>query len=195
MNSEQLPDSALKVEVPQSGYPSIVIPQPQSQPFLEKASVDLFVGVLAGVLTTVLLYLIKVFWDTKLSPWLRESRYTGVMIEGTWVGGAKDDATQTATDVSLILEQSARDLTGIYTVKHVSPDNSFELVYRASGHVWEGYVMLSFHPIDRHHTSCASALLKIGGGGVALVGQFAFRNVNSEAVTSDQLVLTRRIGS
>jgi len=148
-------------------------------------------GIITGILTTGLLFIAKTLWDTKLKPMLEELRYKGVKVDGKWGSRNADEEKKTSSEITLFLEQSAYLLTGVCNVRVSSPQNSFDLSYRVQGKIWEGYVVLSFTPIDRRITSIATALFKIGGGGVNLVGQYAFRNVNDENVSSVPLTLTR----
>lgn len=152
---------------------------------------DGVLGIVTGILTTVVLFLAKVLWDTKLRPFLQELRYSGVKIEGKWAGQFVDDHGGIRTNFVLFLTQSALQLGGTSVLKHDSPDNNYEIHFNVVGRIWEGYVVVNFAPIDRRVTSYATAMLKITGGGVNLVGQIAFRDVFQEQVTAEPLHLGR----
>jgi hypothetical protein len=160
---------------------------------MEKLMQDGIVGIVTGILTTVVLFVIKTIWDTKLRPLLEELRYGGVKIDGKWEGHGKgkSDTGEWSTDMLVFLTQSAHSLGGTYVLKHQSPSNSFEIHFKIRGYIWEGYAILNFTPLDRRVTSSATALLKIAGGGINLTGQISYRNVNTEQVCSEPMTLSR----
>ncbi len=47
------------------------------------------VGIITGILTTAILFTLKVFWSSKVTPFLASIRYQGVQIEGQWSGFAE----------------------------------------------------------------------------------------------------------
>lgn len=161
---------------------------------MEKLLQDGVVGIVTGILTTVILFFARAVWDHKLRPFLEEIRYAGVKVDGKWSGSAKGtDAGggEWSTELVLFLTQQALTMGGTLSLKHQSPDNSFELHFKVRGYLWEGYVILNFTPVDRRVTSYATTLLKIGGGGLNLNGQFVFRNVNEETVSAEPVFLVR----
>jgi len=150
-------------------------------------------GIVTGILTTVVLFLAKVLWDAKLHPFLQELRYGGVKVDGKWQGSGADPDNGSATDFIIFLTQSALQLSGTSSLKHHSPTNQYEIHFNVTGRIWEGYVILNFTPIDRRVTSYATAMFKIGGGGATLVGQIAYRDVFQEQVTAEPVVLSRNV--
>jgi hypothetical protein len=47
------------------------------------------IGIVTGILTTVLLFVLKSFWSSKIVPFLASIRYQGVIIAGQWSGFAE----------------------------------------------------------------------------------------------------------
>lgn len=148
-------------------------------------------GIVTGILTTTILFICKIIWDTRLQPFLRELRYAGVKIDGKWVGRGTDPQGLWTTEMLLLLKQSAFELTGTFNLKHQGVENKFEILFNVSGRIWEGYIILNLSPIDRRITSYATAMLKIDGGGVGLVGQIAYRDVFKEYVVSEPVSMGR----
>jgi hypothetical protein len=153
--------------------------------------VEIIVGVVAGVLTSALLHVCKVLWDKKITPFLAEIRYQGVRVDGAWGGRSEDSVANIHSEAHLFLEQSAHKLAGSFNFTFKSPQKTFSLDFKVDGYMWEGYLTLNFLPKDRRVTSYATALVKLHGGGNALVGQFCFRNVDTESVTSVAMALSR----
>jgi hypothetical protein len=152
---------------------------------------NLILGVFAGVVTSFLLYMAKLVWDSTLHPLWKESRYSGVDISGTWYGYEEFPEPASSNEHFLTLDQSADSVSGIYQLISKSENNSFDLSFKVSGHIWEGYVTFTMKPVSRAVTSVAAGLVKIAGGGGALAGQVALRNVNSENVSSAGLFVMR----
>jgi len=48
----------------------------------------IIIGVVAGILTSWVIYFGKYLWDTKLRPYWEELRYQGVIVSGIWTGKA-----------------------------------------------------------------------------------------------------------
>lgn len=66
------------------------------------------IGIVTGVLTTWILFVGKVFWDAKITPFIRETRYQGVKIDGAWSGASKDESSE--SESRLFINQSAHEL-------------------------------------------------------------------------------------
>lgn len=153
------------------------------------------IGIVAGIITTWILFVGKVFWDSKIIPYLRELRYQGVRIDGAWSGHSKceEKDKEFESDARLFLIQSAHELTGSFTFNFKNSSKDFTLDFNISGYMWEGYITLNFLPKDRRITSYATALMKLHDGGHSLVGQWCFRDVEAEKVLAIPMVLIRDI--
>lgn len=147
------------------------------------------VGIVTGILTTWILFVGKTFWESKVTPYFRELRYQGVKIDGAWSGKTKDEDYESET--RLFLTQSAHELTGSFTFSFKSSEKNFTLDFNVRGYMWEGYITLNFLPKDRRITSYATTLLKLHDGGHSLIGQWCFRNVETEEVTAIPMTLGR----
>ncbi|MHC8470570.1 hypothetical protein [Plesiomonas shigelloides] len=157
------------------------------------------IGIVVGILTTAVLFLLKVIWTAKIVPFLVATRYQGVRIDGQWVGSGKNDDPEQGdvfeTEFSLFLSQSAHELGGSFLFKFKSPVKEFNLDFNVSGYMWEGYVTLNFTPKDKRITSYATALLKLHDGGQSLIGTWLFRDVTREFVNQVPLILVRNQNS
>lgn len=152
---------------------------------------NMFVGVVTGVVTAILIFATKRFFDTTIHPFLERTRYNGIKISGPWYGIDDNDIDQIQNELTLMLEQSAHRVTGTFRIQHASQTNNFDLHFNVTGTIWEGYVTLAMTPADRTIGSSAAGLVKIAGGGGALVGLLANRNVNKEEVGHIDLILGR----
>lgn len=157
------------------------------------------VGIVTGILTTVLIFVVRNFWATTFVPFLEKIRYRGVLIGGQWYGTSENDDPSKGevywNEATLFLEQKAHELSGIYIYKFRNTVKDFSLEFDVKGYVWEGYLTLNFTPKDRRITSYATALLKLHNGGGLLLGEWLFRNVEKEFVASSPLSLSRELES
>jgi hypothetical protein len=165
-------------------------------------------GVVTGILTTVVLFILKVLWDSKVYPFLKKMRYQGVEVGGSWTGGVEitqeqlDRSTEQQgehpiqgpafkSEYSLFLNQNAHTLTGSFLFKFKNDRKDFTLDFNVLGYMWEGYITLNFTPKDKRLTSYGTCLLKLSDGGWVLSGNWLFRNVDTECVTDSPLYLYR----
>jgi len=158
-------------------------------------------GIVVGIVTTAILFGLKVFWTTRVTPYLTRLKYQGVEIDGQWSGSTelteddiareKLEAKPFKTDFKLFLEQNAHTLSGTFTFNFAGAIKDFSLDFKVNGYMWEGYVTLNFTPKDRRVTSYATGLFKLHDGGYSLVGSWLFRDVEYECVTQTLLTLTR----
>lgn len=157
------------------------------------------VGVVTGIVTTVLLFSIKTLWKAKVAPFLAATRYQGVKIDGQWAGLNKNEDPK-VTDIyenefNLFLTQSAHDLAGSFLFKFKNEEKDFTLDFNVNGYMWEGYVTLNFTPKDKRVTSYATALMKLHDGGQSLIGTWLFRDVEKEHVSQIPITLYRSASS
>lgn len=152
------------------------------------AAQNVVIGIVSGILTSAVLFGFGLFWTKAVLPWYREAIYSGVVLARNW--GGRQEMQGGFTEVVLAIEeQHALELVGSLHIRHRTVQGGWDLSFRARGEVWEGYVSLSFRPIERSVTSISNALLKIDGGGNKLSGIFTFRNVNIEKVDFLQIAL------
>ncbi len=137
-------------------------------------------GIVTGILTTVILFTIKALWTGKVFPLIEAIRYRGLKIDGVWEGEHVDEKSR--SESRLTLKQKAHRLSGAFTFKYLGPDKEFTLDFDVDGAVWEGFLTLNFSPSDRRITSCATSLVKIKGGGSVMAGAFLFRNADIDDV-------------
>jgi hypothetical protein len=157
------------------------------------------IGIVTGICTTAVLFLIKSLWVTKFIPFIEARKYQGVNVAGQWTGFGKnenpEDGDIYSTECNLFLNQNAHHLNGSFLFKFKNTEKDFNLDFNVNGYMWEGYVTLNFTPKDKRVTSYATTLLKLHGGGGTLIGTWLFRDVVNEFVNQVPLTLVRSQGS
>ena len=153
------------------------------------------IGIVTGILTTVILFILKSFWTSKVTPFLRSIRYQGVQVDGNWSGIDENTDTEKGgiykTEFNLFVKQNAHELTGTCFFKYKDDVKDGGLEFNVTGYIWEGYVTLNFTPRDKRITSYATALLKLHDGGHSLIGTWLFRDVEKEFVNHVTMALFR----
>jgi len=158
-----------------------------------EVTINIFLGVISGVITTVLLALAhKLFWKSFV-PWFQEVRYQGADVSGTWTHDFESDGTQELlrTKFSLSLQQSAHNLSGSLHFEFKNNIKNFSVDFDVYGEYWEGYFMLTCKSKDRKIFSRASMLMKLVQGGSSMQGHFTFRNVTQDVPDTIPLLLLR----
>lgn len=152
---------------------------------------DGLLGIITGILTSFLLLAGKKLWDGWAVPFIRATRYSGVQVEGTWIGVNPDP--EEGNKIRLFLRQSAHDLAGDMTLTLTGGGSERVLDFVVNGYMWEGFLTLNLRPKDRRVTSYATVLVKLHDGGQRLLGQMAFRNVQADIVETSKLILSRTV--
>ncbi|MFD1217561.1 hypothetical protein [Microbulbifer celer] len=151
----------------------------------------ILIGVLSGVLTACLIFLVKEFWVKIIIPWYQGFRYQGADISGSWYAEYRDEDSESVSTFSVVLSQNAHKITGSMQFNFVSSERKLNIDYNLVGEYWEGYLNLSCRSKDRRLYSHAAMFLKLINGGSGLLGQFSFRNAYADQVNSIPLGLDR----
>lgn len=140
----------------------------------------MLIGVLSGVLTTILVYVSSLFLKRVVLPNYRIYLYRGLDITGQW--RVKQD--QIAVDgeelsvkreTTVVLKQKGHDLEGRATSTALGGGAHQAIyTYAATGEIKDRFVMLSFKADDRDRIGYSSFLLEVVGDGRRMVGYRVF---------------------
>lgn len=152
----------------------------------------IIIGVITGILTTVIIFLASKLITLWLIPRYQEWRYQGADVAGTWIADFGDqNDTSVRTKYSLNLVQRAHKLSGALHFEFENSQKNFTSDFHVEGEYWEGYFTITFKSIDRKLFSRATMVMKLIDGGGAMSGHFSFRDVVNDSVSTVPLVLTR----
>ncbi|APE00821.1 hypothetical protein BM526_02475 [Alteromonas mediterranea] len=152
----------------------------------------IILGVVTGIITTVILFLLNKLITLWLLPLYQEWRYQGADVAGTWIADLNDQKDTTVkTKYSLNIIQKAHTLSGTLHFEFKSEQKNFATDFYVIGEYWEGYFTMTFKSVDRRRFSRASMVMKLVDGGGAMVGHFSFRNVVEDSVNTVALALVR----
>lgn len=154
-------------------------------------------GVLAGILTTVLLLLLSQLFQKVVLPWYQSVVYKGIDLRGKWVAQKIFDEGVTYY-YSMLLKQNAHSLTGSMTIIKMNsqagpPGGQEDYVqgFEVTGVTWEGFVTLNMTSDDRRSLSFATSLLQVRNRGHNLAGHMAYRSSIVDQVDSEDITWTR----
>lgn len=152
----------------------------------------IILGVITGIITAVILFLLNKLITLWLIPLYQEWRYQGADVAGTWFADLNDQTDATVrTKYSLNLIQKAHTLSGTLHFEFKSEQKNFATDFYVTGEYWEGYFTMTFKSADHKRFSRASMVMKLVDGGGAMAGHFSFRNVAEDSVNTIPLALLR----
>lgn len=171
---------------------------------------NLFMGVVSGLVTALLLFVWYVLIKHAINPWWENRLYKGVVLSGTWRGrrvahhkikekNEEDEPTNTIHEelnIQMELEQSGYNLKGIFTAESLMADKSrkekYTNIYKIKGHVHDNYVTLEYHPLSPKRTGMGTFLMEVKNGGKNLRGNITFlEEEDMEIVTLEDALLNR----
>lgn len=163
-------------------------------------------GVVSGVLSAALLWLVGYLWFNVCTPWLDNRLYKGVLLDGKWQG-ARNAYREKETDgnierelihrleLLLELEQHGYKISGIFRAKAIDPENRdvYENLYKISGHVSDNFVILEYTPVSRKRAGLGTFVLNVKNGGRRMHGSISFVEEGDMEVESLRGVILNRI--
>ncbi len=144
----------------------------------------LVLGVLAGLLTTIVVAAAAAWFNKVLVPWHEDRVYRGVRIDGAW-------QVQLATvhqEGELTLEQHAFDVVGSLRLDGVGERTPDAREYVVRGQVADRYVQLTAVARKKQQFGTVAMLLHVSHGGGVMEGSFSY-----QSLTDNQLRTTRCI--
>ena len=145
-------------------------------------------GVVAGIVTSAVLFIVGLFFTKIFLPWYEALVYQGVDLRGTW--NQNFERQHGSFVFHMDLDQNAHRLTGSATmIKSGSADKDYLQPFTIRGSTWEGFVQLTFRSTGRKSLSYASALVKFVERGDSLVGHWAYRGSHTDSVEVEAIHL------
>src|SRR5437588_8127830 len=144
-----------------------------------------FWGVVAGILTSGLLFTLGIITSRIVIPWYQDLVYKGVDLRGLWLNELDYAGARYRYHTSL--KQNAHQVTGTTTLtKSGTGPDDYVINFDVTGYTWEGFVVLNFRSNDRKTLSFATALFKVKDRGRSLIGHLIFRSLTTDEVASEE---------
>lgn len=156
---------------------------------MSEVSQNLILGVIGGVVTSILIWVSLVVWRKQLRPAWEKMHYKGFDVSGKWNLVELDG--KTGEDIGfaekLDLSQSAHRLTG---TDRVDSDGR-NLTYSAVGEIRDSFVSLRMNLTSRKRLGYAIVLCRIEGDGEEMSGFSAFFDREAKELTQSSATYKR----
>jgi hypothetical protein len=138
---------------------------------------NLLDGIVAGLLTTLLVFMGTYIWKIAVQPWIRELLYEGIRVDGTWSLLENED-TDYIQHETFELDQHAGILSGrLILVSKGNPTDSRTLVI--TGLVRDGFVILTGTPNSERSLGYLAFVGRVAGDGNSIQGHASFFGINT----------------
>jgi hypothetical protein len=154
----------------------------------------IFWGVVSGIITSVLIFIIGLFITKILIPWYQKLIYDGVDLRDLWIAEKEfDDESRYRYQMSV--KQKAHKISGIATInRDGTAGGNYTQSFELNGSTWEGYLTVNLRSTDHKSLSFVSGLFKIENRGRELKGHWAYRGRN-DLVDNETLTFMRQTKS
>ena len=153
---------------------------------------NIVIGILTGIITTAILYLISRMFVDWLMPWYRSVKYTGIDVSGVWE--TKQDF-ESSTEYSLLnLTQKADKLSGLWTIsitQNGSDENEIK-TFKIKGTIEDRFALLTSKNTDQRQIGLGTMLLEAVGNGFELTGCETWYSVDGKEIKADKISLKRK---
>lgn len=130
---------------------------------------EVVVGVVTGIVTSLLIFLFLEASKTIILPWYRQFIYKGINISGEWYS----TVAPFPQTIKLELDQKANHITGTATYVN-EPENTGEIekirTFRVEGNIEDRFVEMSLHHTDKSRIGVVSYLFEVVGDGREMQG-------------------------
>ena len=154
----------------------------------DQIALALTLGIVSGLLTTFLIWLLTVIWRSKIVPWYEARVYQGIHIQGAWsLEHDKDAEDPWAHSESLTLVQTAHRISGAATLSSLEDPERPPSSLTVDGGISDRIVSLSLNSPLKDRLSYSVLLLEVVGDGTILSGEVSFYNVESSQIESSSV--------
>ena len=160
---------------------------------MNPASVEgaIILGIVAGLLTSALLYVSSLLLKKVVLPWYANFIYDGVDLRGIWI--REFDENSAHYSVELSLDQNAHRITGTGTLKKSGTGTGdYVQFFTVSGSTWEGFLVVEMKSTNRKSLSFVAGLFKVKDRGNSLIGHWVYRAGHTDEAESEALQLQRQ---
>lgn len=159
---------------------------------LDSLTSNIIIGILTGILTTALLYLISRMFIDWVMPWYRSVKYTGIDVSGVWE--TKQDFESSVEYSLLNLSQRADKLKGLWTIsitQNGSDENEIK-TFSVEGTIEDRFALLISKNTDKRQIGIGTMLIEAVGNGFELLGCETWYSVDNKEIKSDKISFKRK---
>lgn len=159
---------------------------------IDSLPVNIIIGIITGVLTTAVLYLISRIFIDWVIPWYRSIKYVGIDVSGVW---ETKQQFKNSKEYSLLnLYQKADRLNGLWTIsitENGSDQNEIK-TFDVEGSIEDRFALLTAKNTDRRQIGISTLLVEAVGNGFELEGCEIWYSVDSKEIKSNTISFKRK---
>lgn len=159
---------------------------------LDAVTNNIVIGIVTGVLTTALLYLVSRIFIDWIIPWYRNIKYVGIDVSGVWE--TKQEFENSKEYSLLNLNQKADNLTGLWTIsitENGSDQNEIK-TFNVKGTIEDRFALLTSKNTDRRQIGIGTMLIEAVGNGFELKGCETWYSVDNKKIKADTICFKRK---
>ena len=152
--------------------------------------VAIITGVLSGILTNAILFLVSRYFSKVLLPWYQQVVYHGVLVGGEW----QSTVTPFDQSIKLVLSQKATALTGSVTyINDLDKQGYLEKIrsFSAEGSISDRFIQLNLTHVDKTRIGVVTYVLEVVGDGRKLVGSSSHYDLSSLRIAHADIAFSR----
>lgn len=155
-------------------------------------SQSILVGVIGGVIASVIVGFALTIFKGILIPWIEDRLYTGIDLEGSWEGLTLSQGGIPLHN-NFTIEQKGSAISGDYVVNFVQEEKNQALSFDLRGFVKAGYLQLYFSSKSTRRVHLGAMILKISDGGNKLEGGYMYVRRNRDIGIIEEVEFKRNV--
>ena len=120
---------------------------------------NIFIGVLSGVITSMLLYLVILFLNKVIIPFYQTKIYRWLDIQGNWK--AIKEESPSKYQFNLQIKQTGHKISWKYLAKSIHPHDESFADYNFNGLIKDNYILIQYETCNNKTIGLGAFLLKI----------------------------------
>jgi hypothetical protein len=160
---------------------------------MEQLGVGVMSGIIAGLFTSTVLFLVAYIWRDRFIPWMEDKTYQGVRVDGSWAILDSEDEAESiySQQETLELEQRASRLSGRLILVPKDQEKMKARTLKVEGIIRDRFVIISCIPATRRNLGYQAFLGEVSGDGTQLRGQASYYHIQDANVQSVAAVYAR----
>lgn len=156
-------------------------------------SETLIIGIITGIITSLVLYLATTVFKRIVIPWYRVLIYNGIDLNGEWIGYKEFD-NGIIQNYLFIVEQNDTNLSATMTLtKRNNKNNNQEIkTYKYIGDIRDRFIAITGRNINKKSIGINTALFEVQGDGTILKGGVVYYNISKNKISQYEFELTRK---
>ena len=152
---------------------------------------SLVIGVVSGILTSALIYLLILIFTRIVLPWYRQLMYRGIEVQGEWTS-SMHLRPELIQEWSMELKQKADSVSGDLSQSKCQDGQIIKTeTLRLTGSLKDRFLSGSIHPVEKSRLGICMILLEIVGDGSEMQGCVGWYDIGTKSIMSDDIELKR----